>query len=162
MSWLGPFSSNLLSNKLTGCPHRFRRDDGTKFPGVNDMFCHRTCVAEIVPSPTRALFAKFMFRDRQLRRNLCGQGVSKKGSRVFCTKNSTISFWRSEKIHTPSTGSSEKHIHLIWQKWRHRDCWMTNDCFCHSVLFYIWCELSCVYSGKLPPFNTLWISLCLV
>ncbi len=46
-----------------GCPHRFHRDDGTKIHAVNDMFHHRTCVAEIVPSPTRVHFAKFMFRD---------------------------------------------------------------------------------------------------
>ncbi len=66
---------------LTGCPHRFRRDDGTKIRPVNDMFCHGTCVVEIVLlSPARAHFAKFMFHDRQLRpntrRNLCGQGIS--------------------------------------------------------------------------------------
>ncbi len=66
-------------DSVTGCPHRFRRDDGTKIRAVNDMFCHGTCVAEIVLSPTRAHFAKFMFCDRQLRRNtrrnMCGQGV---------------------------------------------------------------------------------------
>ena len=47
--------------RVTGCPHRFRRDDGTKIRAVNDMFRHGTCVAEIIPSPTRVHFAKFMF-----------------------------------------------------------------------------------------------------